>query len=89
VLLRFLKLSKKRLILANIEELKISLEQKQKEEAVALTYLTTAETCAFLKICRKTLYKFRMEGKIRYSKIGRKVLFKQTDLEFFVNSKRL
>jgi excisionase family DNA binding protein len=76
-------------ILVLLQQLAQKQEQKQKEEAVALTYLTTAETCAFLKICRKTLYKFRMEGKIRYSKIGRKVLFKQTDLEFFVNSKRL
>jgi excisionase family DNA binding protein len=83
------KAKKQQVLLAKIEELKQHLEQKQKEEAVAFTYLTTAEACSFLKICRKTLYKFRMEGKIRYSKIGRKVLFKQTDLEGFVNSRRL
>lgn len=83
------KAKKQQVILALLEDLKQQLEQKQKEEAVALTYLTTAEACAFLKVCRKTLYKFRMEGKIRYSKPGRKVLYKQTDLEAFINSRRL
>jgi excisionase family DNA binding protein len=84
-----MKLKKQQVLLAKIEELKQHLEQGQTDKAVALTYLTTAQSCDFLKICRKTLYKLRMEDKIRYSKIGRKVLFKQTDLESFILSRRV
>jgi len=76
-------------LLAAVDDLKKQIEQSKTNEDVALTYLTTKQACAYLKVCRKTLYKFRMEGKIRYYKPGRKVMYRQTELDAFINSRRL
>lgn len=83
------KKQKLQALLEAVAELKNQVEQSKTKEDVALTYLTTKQACTYLKVCRKTLYKFRMEGKIRYYKPGRKVMYKQTELDAFINSRRL
>jgi excisionase family DNA binding protein len=73
-----------------LQHLTSKFEAEGKKEAIATTYLSVDEACQFLKVCRKTLYKYYIRDKtLRYSKVGRRVLFKRSELEFFVESRKL
>jgi len=73
-----------------LQHLTSKFEAEGKKEAIATTYLSVDEACEFMKVCRKTLYKYYIKDKtLHYCKVGRRVLFKRTDLEFFVESRKL
>ena len=43
-------------------------------------WLSTKQACKYLGVGRKTLKRYRDAGKIAYSKDGRKIRFKKSDL---------
>lgn len=43
-------------------------------------WLSTKETAEFLKVSKKTLKRYRDIGKLPYSKDGRKVRYRKTDI---------
>ena len=53
------------------------------------TYLTSEEAAKLLKISRRTLYQWRKAGALRYSQIGRKVFFKNEDVQKLINRNTL
>lgn len=50
-------------------------------------YVTVEEAIVILRgtVTARTLYNWRYEGRIAYSKVGRKLLFKRTDLEALIS----
>ena len=53
------------------------------------TYLTTEEAAKLLKISRRTLYQWRKAGALKYSQIGRKVFFKNEDVQKLIDRNTL
>ena len=53
------------------------------------TYLTSEEAAKLLKISRRTLYQWRKAGALRYSQIGRKVFFKNEDVQKLIDRNTL
>ena len=51
--------------------------------------LTKKETLKYLKIGRCTLEKLMNQKQISFIKLDRKVLFKQSDIDEFIESKRI
>jgi excisionase family DNA binding protein len=62
------------------EELKVSKLVSDEEVKVNDDYLTRQEACQFIRCSLATLYNYQKSGKLSYLKIGRKVLFKKSDL---------
>ena len=53
------------------------------------TYLTSEEAAKLLKISRRTLHQWRKAGALRYSQIGRKVFFKNKDVQKLIDRNTL
>ena len=53
------------------------------------TYLTSEEAAKLLKISRRTLHQWRKAGTLRYSQIGRKVFFKNEDVQKLIDRNTL
>ena len=49
------------------------------------TYLTCEETAKLLKISTRTLWQWRKAGILKYSKIGRKIFFKNKDVQKLID----
>lgn len=52
------------------------------------TLLDISETARYLRISKSTLYRWVHQKKIKYIKIGSRVIFMQSDIEEFINSNR-
>ncbi len=48
-------------------------------------YLNTSEVCKLIKVSHVTLWRWRKNGVIPFIKYGRKVLYKLSDVEAFIN----
>ena len=48
------------------------------------TYLTSEEASKILKVSRRTLYQWRQAGVLKCSRIGRKVYFKNKDVQALI-----
>ena len=71
----------------DIKELKKSLESLNKENAeLHDEWLSTDEAASFLKIHKKTLLRYREAGKLAYSKDGRKIRYKKSDIIKYLNN---
>ena len=44
------------------------------------------EACAYLKVCSKTLQNYRDNGLLRFTQIGRKIYYSQSDLTTFLET---
>ncbi len=65
----------------DIKDLKKQIQNINKENAeLQEEWLSTKEAAAFLKIVPRTLKRYRDSGRIAYSKDGRKVWYKKSDL---------
>lgn len=53
------------------------------------TYLTSEEAAKLLKISRRTLYQWRKAGALKYSQIGRKVFFRNKDVQALIERNTL
>jgi excisionase family DNA binding protein len=62
------------------EELKVSKLVSEKEDVANDDYLTRQEACKFIRCSLATLYNYQKAGRLPCLKIGRKVLFKKSDL---------
>lgn len=49
--------------------------------------MTTEELCELLHVTRKTIYRWRMDGKLKAYRVGRQNLYAREDVEAFVRSK--
>ena len=65
------------------------LEANNKGVTLENYYLTSEEVQLLLKVSSRTLYTWRAEGKIRYSNLGNKILFRFEDVKAFVDSRLL
>ncbi len=52
------------------------------------TLLDISETARYLLISKSTLYRWVHQKKIKYIKIGSRVIFMQSDIEEFINNNR-
>ena len=50
--------------------------------------LTNKELCALLKVCSKTVQKWRDNGILTYSKIGREFFYKYSDVLSMIDTHR-
>lgn len=81
----------------DIEQIKSSIESLCKKVDQLIyerlehsdTYLTSEEAAKLLKISRRTLYQWRKAGALRYSQIGRKVFFKNEDVQKLIDRNTL
>jgi len=70
----------------DIKELKQQLEEFKKDHLEILDkWLNTDEASAFLKVGKKTLQRYRDAGKLAYSKDGKSIWYKKSDLIKFLN----
>ena len=49
-------------------------------------FLTSEEVCEMLQLSSRTLQKYRDEGRIRFAKLDRKIIYKLSDVEDFVEA---
>lgn len=54
-------------------------------EQGSTTWLTNEEAMDYLDVSRSTLNRYRMDGKLPYSKIGQKVFYRLGDIEEMLN----
>jgi len=47
------------------------------------------EVCSQLNVCKRTLQKYRDEGKISYSHVGDKIFFQRSDIDAFLSCYRV
>lgn len=49
---------------------------------------TISDACELLQVSKRTLQKYRDDGKLSFSQVGDKIYFKQTDIDTFLNGNR-
>ena len=70
----------------DIKELKKAIENINKENAdLQDEWLSTDEAAEFLKVNKKTLQRYRNAGKLAFSKDGRKIRYKKSDIIKYLN----
>ena len=78
------------LLKAAIEELNEKVDQLLNERLEnADTYLTSEEASKLLKVSSRTLFKWRQAGILKCSRIGRKVYFKNKDVQALIERNTL
>jgi excisionase family DNA binding protein len=65
----------------------ISALEKNPTHVADKTWVTQAEACKLLNVSGRTLQNYRDEGRIGFSKTGRKVYYKREELENLLNSR--
>ncbi len=76
-------------LLAKVDTLHDKLEENNKGNTLENYYLSSEEVQLLLKVSSRTLYTWRVEGKIKYSNLGNKILFRFEDVKAFVDSRLL
>lgn len=56
------------LLVADIDRELVLAEARGAQEALSKEYLTMQETCAFARVCRKTVYNWMRQQRIRFTK---------------------
>ncbi len=70
----------------DIRELNKKLSEIKKENAELLdVWMNSEEAAGFLKVSKKTLQRYRDAGKLAYSKDGRSIRYKKSDLIKYLN----
>lgn len=70
----------------DIKELKNELKNIRNDNvAMQDIWLNTFETAKFLNVSTKTLKRYRDKGKLSYSKDGRKIRYKKSDIIEYLN----
>ncbi|MBN2639949.1 MAG: helix-turn-helix domain-containing protein [Bacteroidales bacterium] len=67
--------------IATLEAAIKELKSKIQTDGHSVGYLTTEEVTDLLKMCSRTLYSYRKQGRIKGSKFGGKLLFRKADVE--------
>ena len=50
-------------------------------------YFTVGQVCKILSVTRRTLQNYRDDKIIKFSQVGKKIWFKSTDVDKFIDSK--
>jgi hypothetical protein len=70
-------------LIRSVNEVKNHLQQEN-EEKLLNQWVDGPFVCKKLKICNRSLFALRKSGKLKYSQFGRKILYKNADLEDFI-----
>ena len=71
-------------IIKEINVIKEMISNMQKKDFKGI--LTDIEARKYLNVSSRTLYNYRVSGKISFSQVGKKVYYKMVDIEEFINS---
>jgi len=69
---------------ALIEEVVERILQQTNSPTVPEEWLSLKEACAYLTVSKPTLYRMRLNGVLKGRTIGRKVLFRRSELDAFL-----
>ena len=72
------------LILQRLDLLLQSFENVKTQTSSHEEWLKNDEVCQLLGITKRTLQKYRDEGKIKFSQFGRKILYRKQHVELFL-----
>ena len=61
------------------------LNENSKPNPLSETWLDTQETCQLLKITKRTLQAYRLNGTLPFSTLGGKTYFRASDIEKHLN----
>lgn len=64
----------------------IKIELKNKNQIKTDKYLTNPQVAELLGCSIRTLQNYRDEGRLKFYKISRKILYKMSDIESFLNN---
>ena len=72
-------------ILVKLDEIREGLHKQVNPSPIQERYLTNAEVCDLLKVSRRTLQRYRDEGRIAFSQVGATIRYKAADVERFLH----
>lgn len=72
-------------ILVKLDEIREGLHKQVNPSPIQEQYLTNAEVCDLLKVSRRTLQRYRDEGRIAFSQVGATIRYKAADVERFLH----
>ena len=72
-------------ILVKLDEIREGLHKQVNPSPTQERYLTNAEVCDLLKVSRRTLHRYRDEGRIAFSQVGATIRYKAADVERFLH----
>ena len=72
-------------ILVKLDEIREGLHKPVNPSPTQERYLTNAEVCDLLKVSRRTLQRYRDEGRIAFSQVGATIRYKAADVERFLH----
>ena len=72
-------------ILVKLDEIREGLHKQVNPSPTQARYLTNAEVCDLLKVSRRTLQRYRDEGRIAFSQVGATIRYKAADVERFLH----
>ena len=64
-------------------------QKRDNQVMIAKPYLSLEEACEYLSLSKATLYAYTSRKKISHYKISRKILFKVTELNEFIEIHRI
>jgi hypothetical protein len=70
-------------LIKSVNEMKAQLQQENEDKLLS-QWVDGPFVLKKLKICSRTLYALRKNGKLKFSQFGRKILYKNSDLEDFI-----
>lgn len=70
-------------LIKSLDEMKTHL-LKENEEKLLNQWVDGPFVCRKLGICKRTLDSYRKKGLIKFSQFGRKILYKLSDIESFI-----
>ena len=76
-------------ILRSLKKIESAIESMAEEKSPEDCFLSSFEVCERLKFSRRTLARLTGSGELPAIKAGRKLLFKSSDIEAFLESRYL
>lgn len=69
-------------IMATLKDIQSKVENMQsRKKALEDDLVDTFEACRILKICRRTLERYRDSGDLQYTKVKRRIFYRVSDIE--------
>jgi excisionase family DNA binding protein len=76
-------------LMTKVDTLHDKIEANNKDSVLENYYLSSEEVQQLLQVSSRTLYTWRVRGRIKYSNLGNKIIFRFEDVKEFVDSRRL
>lgn len=71
-------------LMDSIEDLKKTVEEKLDKKTNTSEWLDNQDVCQILKVTTRTLQNYRDQGKIGFSSINNKILYRKNDIEEYL-----